>query len=146
MRFKEYVEIREALEEMKVGSLGGGVLAGMLALGGLASGGESPSPTPKDAPASVGEALPKKAPPRMLGPKELMSRPDYKEMVQRLKDEGKYYHPNTVKELRDKAEKGDAWAVRELPWPKEHRLHKMGRPYFRNDKPHPEGLFPHSGL
>lgn len=92
------------------------------------------------------KALPKKAPPRMLGPKELMSRPDYKEMVQRLKDEGKYYHPNTVKELRDKAEKGDAWAVRELPWPKEHRLHKMGRPYFRNDKPHPEGLFPHSGL
>lgn len=85
-------------------------------------------------------------PPRMRSSKEIMSRPSHKKMVEKLKDEGRYYHPNTVKELQDRAEKGDEWAVRELPWPKEHRLHKMGRPYFRNDKPHPEGLFPHSGL
>lgn len=143
MRFREYVEIREVLEEMRIGSLGGGVLAGMLALGGLASGGENPA-SPKDTPAAVGEAVPKKAPPRMRSSKEIMSRPKYKDMVERFKDEGRYYHPNTVKELRDRAEKGDEWAVRELPWPREHRLHKMGRPYFRNDKPHPEGLFPNS--
>jgi len=83
---------------------------------------------------------------RMRSTKEINRRPEYKRMVDMMKDEGRWYSPDTVKKLQAAAEAGDEWAVRELRWPGRHEFHKKGRPYFRNDKPHPEGLFPHSGL
>jgi hypothetical protein len=66
-------------------------------------------------------------------------------MEQVMKDEGRYYDSATEKELRRRAEEGDEWAMKELPWPDGHKFHKLGRPYFRNDAPHPEGLFPNAG-
>lgn len=184
MKFKDYVEIRETLEGMGVAresfdmkivresglarSLGGGVLAGALALGGLASAADHPSGSPKSEPPAVErdaramekkmarEALEKgaKVPPSVSqdrirmrgGEKDMTSSPRYKSMVHMMKDEGRWYDPDTVKKLQDAAEAGDEWAVRELRWPAGHKFHKKGRPYFRNDEPHPKGLFLHSGL
>ena len=67
------------------------------------------------------------------------------ELVDDLKDANQYWGPDKMKELAAAANAGDEWAVREIAWPKGHRFHKKGRPFFRNDKPHPKGLFPHSG-
>lgn len=68
-----------------------------------------------------------------------------REMYQRLKDKNRYYSVPIAKKLANMAEKGDEWAMREIAWPKGHKFHKKGRPFFRNKGPHPDGLKFHSG-
>jgi len=67
------------------------------------------------------------------------------ELINDLKDEGRYWGRESTKRLVRAAMAGDEWATREIAWPKGHPLHKKGRPFFRNDKLHPKGLFPYSG-
>jgi hypothetical protein len=61
------------------------------------------------------------------------------------KDQNLYYDPLTMKKLVKLANEGDEWAIREITWPEGHPLHKKGRPFFKNTKPHPQGLIKHSG-
>jgi hypothetical protein len=84
----------------------------------------------------VGNA-PESPPPHRVGMDRRIS--------EEMKDHGRYYDSATERRLRRAAEEGDEWAVRELPWPAGHPLHKKGRPFSRNEKPHPKGLFPNSG-
>lgn len=150
MRFREYIEIQEALGAMGLGrrncdasalsesgvasALKKGLLAGAMSLAPFASGGGEVAPeAPKRADAPVMRKVD-------------WRRPRYMKMISASKDDGRYYDSSTERELRARAEEGDEWAVRELPWPKGHRFHELGRPFFRNEKPHPQGLFPSSGL
>lgn len=68
-----------------------------------------------------------------------------KELIDRLKDRDRYYSFPTMQELIDRANDGDEWAIREIVWPKGHRFHEQGRPFFKNNGPHPDGLFPEAG-
>lgn len=153
MRFIEFIQIkeaREALAELGVdhrdydvravvesglaSQIKKGISGGVLALAPFLIGGDAPA-ADKPQPAKVIR----------------MKRPDfggerYKKMIEASKDDGRYYDSSTEKKLRARAEDGDEWAVRELPWPKGHPLHRLGRPFFRNHGPHPDGLFPSSGL
>lgn len=74
-----------------------------------------------------------------------LKRPRYRKMIEASKDDGRYYDSSTERELRQAAEAGDEWAMRELRWPEGHEFHRLGRPFFRNRGPHPHGLFPNSG-
>lgn len=64
---------------------------------------------------------------------------------EKAKDQNLYYDPLTMKTLVRLANEGDEWAIREITWPEGHPLHKKGRPFFKNTKPHPQGLIKHSG-
>ena len=111
--------------------------------GPLAFAADQPSGSPKvGPPAAERDARDRMPGSGMLSPQELMSRPHYKKMVEKFKNEGRFYNESQAKALRAAAEKGDEWAMRELPWPEGHKFHKKGRPYFKNDEPHPKGLFP----
>ena len=129
MRFKQYLELMEAEEALRfnesgfASSLGRGVLAGTLALAPLLSASGSPKASDPSAPQAQDYV------------------PPDKELDERMKDEGRYYSGDTTRRLIKAAEEGDEWAVRELPWPKGHKFHEKGRPFFRNDAPHPQGLF-----
>lgn len=61
------------------------------------------------------------------------------------KDQNAYYTPQTYQKLAGMAYDGDEWAIREIAWPKGHKFHKFGRPFFKNHEPHPDGLVPNSG-
>lgn len=151
MRFREYIERREieealdalglnhraydvgALSESGVAfALKKGLLAGAMSLAPFVSGGAEPPRSDRPAAPAVSKVD--------------WKRPRYMKMISASKDAGRYYDSSTERELRARAEEGDEWAVRELPWPKGHRFHNLGRPFFRNEKPHPQGLFPSSGL
>lgn len=67
-------------------------------------------------------------------------------MFERAKDRGIYYASPTLKKLVTMAKNGDEWAMREIAWPENHEFHKKGRPFFRNNGPHPDGLEFHSGF
>lgn len=147
MRFRNYLQIKEiedallgmgldhrsydirAISESPIsaslrrGLLAGGVLALAPFLAGRSGSDEAP---PSRSPAAV-----------------KVSRDQ--ELVDDLKDTNQYWGSEKMKELAAAANAGDEWAVREIAWPKGHRFHKKGRPFFKNDKPHPKGLFPHSG-
>jgi hypothetical protein len=129
MEFREFIESEGMMGESVASSLRGGLLAGAMALSPFVSGSEGP------------KAVPRKIP-TMKAPD--FSSPRYMKIKRAMKDEGKYYDSFVEKELRRRAEAGDEWAIRELPWPKGHKYHKLGRPFFRNDGPHPDGLFPSS--
>jgi hypothetical protein len=150
LRFREYMEIEEALGTMGLdhrncddntlsesgvaSALKKGLLAGAMSLAPFASGGASDVPVKPNRP-------------EVSAMKKVdWKRPRYMKMISASKDAGRYYDSSTERELRASAEEGDKWAVRELPWPKGHRFHELGRPFFRNEKPHPQGLFPSSGL
>jgi hypothetical protein len=79
---------------------------------------------------------------KKVGPQD----PAYLEMVEMMKNNGWWYGPDATEKLKAAAEAGDEWAIREIKWPEGHKFHKKGRPYFRNDGPHPKGLFPYTGL
>lgn len=66
-------------------------------------------------------------------------------VMEKAKDQNTYYDPSTMKKLVRLANEGDEWAIREIAWPESHPLHKKGRPFFKNTKPHPKGLIKHSG-
>lgn len=67
-------------------------------------------------------------------------------MFERAKDRGIYYSTPTMKKLATMAKNGDEWAMREIAWPEGHEFHKKGRPFFRNNGPHPDGLKFYSGF
>ena len=130
MDFREFVEGEDSAlgESVFSGALKRGVVAGSLALSafvpGRAVGSES---------GSVSVSAPSEKVPIDM------------ELVDELKDKNQYWDSSTVKKIVAAAKGGDEWAVREIAWPKGHPFHKKGRPFFRNDKPHPKGLFPYSG-
>ena len=66
-------------------------------------------------------------------------------VIEKAKDQNTYYEPNAMKKLVKLANQGDEWAIREIAWPEGHPFHKKGRPFFRNVKPHPQGVIKHSG-
>lgn len=121
MGFREFLleSERGVLGESIMSSFRKGLLAGAVALSPLVA-----------ADGAKGEMPPMRAPD--------FSGPRYKKMERIMKDEGRYYDRSTEKELRRRAEAGDEWAIRELPWPKDHRFHKMGRPFFRNEGDQPQ--------
>jgi hypothetical protein len=123
MSFRDFLEMDESFIS---GALKRGLLAGAIAAAPFHAG-------PSGEIANHRRVIPMKAPD--------FKSPKYKKMERTMKDEGRYYDSFAEKELRRRAEMGDEWAVRELPWPKDHRFHKFGRPFFRNDGPHPDGLF-----
>ena len=65
---------------------------------------------------------------------------------ERLKDKNKYYSSPTLEKLVAMAHRGDMWAMREIAWPEGHDFHWAGRPFFRNNGPHPDGLKFYSGF
>lgn len=132
MNFKEFLEERE-LEEAMSPALKKGLIAGALGLGALsapflATGRQKVQP-PQQSQAQSPEAGPAQVRVQMS-----------QEYIDELKDEGDWYNSETAKKLVKLAKEGDEWAIRELPWPENHPFHKRGRPYFRNDGPHPDGL------
>lgn len=68
-----------------------------------------------------------------------------RERTDRLKDRSLYYSFPTTQELIELANQGDEWAMREIAWPEGHPFHEKGRPFFKNNGPHPDGLFPYAG-
>lgn len=131
MEFRQYLEMEEMTNEGLDGAARRGLMAGLLgsslALSPVLSGhSDVVSPFEKT-------------------PKPEVKVPRDQELVDELKDSNRYWDSDTMKELVKAARAGDEWAVREIAWPKGHPFHKMGRPFFRNDKPHPNGLFPYSG-
>jgi hypothetical protein len=119
MNFSEYCEMRDA------GKLKTGLLAGVVAAGLL-------SPLAVNSPNLTGA--------------EVKNTDKTRAMLERTKDKGAYYDPGTERKLRAMAERGDLWALRELPWPPSHVFHREGRPFFRNNGPHPDGLKFYSGF
>jgi len=69
--------------------------------------------------------------------------PPSKELANELRAENNYYTPDTDRKLMKMAHEGDEWAIREIAWPEKHKFHKRGRPFFRNDGPHPKRLIPY---
>lgn len=59
--------------------------------------------------------------------------PDAVALREKKKDQNTYYSPPEMKKIIQMALDGNEWAVREVAWPKDHPLHKKGRPFFRND-------------
>ena len=143
MNFREFIDL-ECLEEGRLQSaMKAGVLAGIIgasAADSFASVKDAASPSPEVPKASASVRLEPKSP-----DKASLDTPRYKKMISGLKDQGRYYDSATRKMLVKMAEDGDEWAIRELPWPKDHSLHNQGRPFFRNDGPQPKGLIPHTG-
>lgn len=125
MEFREWLLSQEMDESRLLSNLGKGVLAGSLGIALAGSYLHRGQEVPRTDPISVGT-----------------DSPEAMELWDRLKDQGKYYAKPTEERLRKTAEEGDEWSIRELPWPEGHRYHRLGRPFFRNDKPHPQGLFP----
>lgn len=130
MNFKEFIEQKE-IEEAMNPTLKKGLVAGALGLGALSAQFLTPGKQKARQPQEI-QAQSQEAPQIRVQ----MSR-DY---IEELKDEGEWYDANTASRLAKMAKEGDEWAVRELPWPEGHPLHKRGRPFFRNDGPHPKGL------
>jgi hypothetical protein len=126
MEFREFIESEGMMGESVASSLRGGLLAGAMALSPFVS-------ARAESPAGVSDSAPS------------IKAPIDRELVEELKDSNQYWNPHTMRKIVVAAERGDEWAVREVAWPKSHPLHKKGRPFFRNDKPHPKGLFPYSG-
>lgn len=128
MDFREFVKREEMVgESVFSGALKRGVVAGSLALSAL--GGLGPAIPGAGINAAMGDEIPLN-----------------RDLEERQKDRNRYYSVPSMKKLVKLAHEGDEWAKREVAWPKDHPFHKQGRPFFRNDGPHPDGLFPHSGF
>lgn len=118
MEFRDFVEIEES---RRIRALAGAAMLGAAAVG-----------------------LFSRHPPRDAAKVE--DNENSRRMYERLKDENKFYDSATMKRLVSMARNGDDWAVREIAWPEDHKLHKLGRPFFRNSEAHPKGLKFHSGF
>lgn len=127
MEFREFLE----QEEMKEGKVLSGLKTGLLA-GAIGAASALPFFT------RTGDNQKHSARPDYVNPDS----PRSLEVAEWLKDRGRYYGRPSERKLRKAAEEGDEWAMRELKWPKDHKFHRLGRPYFKNDKPHPLGVFP----
>jgi len=127
MEFRQFLEREEMMSESVLSNLAKGLLAGAVSLSPLMAAAQEPKANPPGVP----------QPDRVF-----MNTPRYKQMASDLKDEGRFYSSYSTRVLIKMAEEGDEWAMRELPWPSNHKFHKLGRPYFRNDGPHPTGAFP----
>ena len=133
-----HYDLKQLLESGSWPSVKKGILAGVAAAGLMAPfahAADKPSPAVSHAEPIVGQDSP---------PPEPTDRT--RARYERLKDKGIYYSVPTIQTLADMAEKGDEWAMREIAWPKDHKFHKKGRPFFRNKGPHPAGLKFDSGF
>lgn len=118
MEFGEWMRSQEMDESRLLSNLGKGLLAGALSLG--SAGAASADSVPQDSMSSF-------------------------MVMDQQKDQNMYYTPQTYQKIVKMAYSGDEWAIREMAWPKGHKFHDRGRPFFKNSAPHPKGLIPFSG-